>query len=69
MQTLDYSYQKVIIIRNLCQMSKIELGFFFERDRADMGKQDLKQNNKYHILFKTVTPYIEIMPLTRGSFI
>lgn len=24
-------------------MSKIELGFFFERDRADMGKQDLKK--------------------------
>lgn len=50
-------------------MSKIELGFFFERDRADMGKQDLKKNNKYHILFNTVTPYIEIIPLTRGSFI
>lgn len=49
-------------------MSKIELGFFL-RDRADMGKQDLKKNNKYHILFKTVIPYIEIIPLTRGSFI
>lgn len=46
MQTLDYSYQKVIIIRNLCQMSKIELGFFFERDRADMGKQDLKKKKQ-----------------------